>query len=75
MAFSWKFQTKKGILRLNKIKITVENTFNRDNLGIEGNHEPSKEKKHLFWVFLQICYLCFNPQSGKYLHLRFSSIV
>ena len=60
-AFSWKFQTKGRFLWVNKSKITVKNTFNEDNLAIAGNHEANKDKKSLFWVFLQICCPCFTP--------------
>ena len=46
---------------MDKCKITGENTFIGDHFEIEGNHESGKDKKTLFWVFLQICYACFNP--------------
>ena len=49
------------MLKVNKSKITGENTFNRDHFETEGNHESSKDKKALFWVFLQICDQYFNP--------------
>ena len=61
--------------QINKSKITGENTFNGDDFEIEGSHESSKDEKTLFWVFLQICYPCFNPQTAKYVYLCFSSIV
>ena len=70
-----RFQTEEGVLRVNKSQITGENTFNGDHFEIEGNHGSSKYEKTLFWVFLQICDQCFNPQTAKYVSLRFSSIV
>ena len=54
-ALFWRFQTDECILKVNKSKITSENTFNGYNFDIEGKHESSKGKKTLFWVFLQIC--------------------
>ena len=60
-AFFLRFQTKERILRVNKSKITCENTFNGDHFEIEGNHGSSKDEKLLFWVFLQTCDQCFNP--------------
>ena len=53
--FFWKFQTEERVLRLNKSKITSENTFNRYDFDIEGNYESYKDRRTLFWVFLQIC--------------------
>ena len=57
----FRFQTGECILRVNKCRITSENTFNRDHFEIEGNHGTSKDEKSLFWPFLQICDQCFNP--------------
>ena len=34
-----RFQTEEHVLRVNKSKITIENTFNEDHLEIEGKHE------------------------------------
>ena len=52
-AFFLRFQIEERILRVNKSKITAENTFNGDHhFEIEGNHGSSKDKKTLFWVFL-----------------------
>ena len=56
-----RFPTEERVVRVNKGKITRENTFNRDHFEIEGNHESSQNKKTLFCVFLHICYQCFNP--------------
>ena len=61
LAFFLRFQFKEQVLRVNKSKITGENTFNGDHFGVEGNHGSSKGEKILFWVFLQICDQCFNP--------------
>ena len=44
-AFFLGFQTEERLLRVNKSKITGENTFNGDHFDIEGNHESSKDKK------------------------------
>ena len=74
-AFFLRFQTEERVLRVNKSKITGENTFNGNDFEIEGNHESSKDEKTLFWVFLQICYPCFNTYTAKYIYLRFSRIV
>ena len=59
--FFWRFQTEERVQRVNKSKITDEDTFKGDHFEIEGSHESIKDEKPLFWVFLQICYLCFNP--------------
>ena len=56
-----RFQTEEHVLKVNESKVTGENTFIGDHFEIEGNHESGKDKKTLFWVFLQICYACFNP--------------
>ena len=61
LVYFLRFQTGERVLRVNKSKITGENTFNGDHFEIEGNHESSKDEKTLFWVFLQICDPCFNP--------------
>ena len=50
-----------NIFSINKNKITGESTFNGDHFEIEGKHESSKDKKTLFWIFLQICYRYFKP--------------
>ena len=55
-----RFQIKERVLKVNKSEITGKNTFNGDHFDIEGNHESSKDEESLFWVFLQICDLCFN---------------
>ena len=55
------FLTEQRNPRVNKSQIIDENTFNRDHFEIEGTHGSSKDKKALFWVFLQICDQCFNP--------------
>ena len=34
------------MLKVNKSKITGENTFNRDHFEIECNHRSSKDKKN-----------------------------
>ena len=60
-AFFFRFQTKERVLRVNKTKITGENTFNGDYFDIESNHESSEDEITLFWVFLQSCDPCFNP--------------
>ena len=44
--FFLRFQTKERDLRVNKSKITGENTFNRDQFEIEGNHRSNKDKKN-----------------------------
>ena len=69
------FQTKERVVRVNKGKITCENTFNGDYLETEGNHESSEDEGALFLVFLQIFDLCFNPWTWKFAYLRFWSIV
>ena len=43
-----RFQTKECILRVNKSKITGENTFNGDHFELGGNHESSRHEKILF---------------------------
>ena len=64
-AFFLRFQTEERVLKVNKSNITGVNTFNGDHFGIEGKHGSSKDQKTLFWVFLQICDQCFNPQTAK----------
>ena len=59
-AFLLSFPTKESVLRVSKSEITGKNAFNGDLVEIEDNHESSKEVKTLFYVFLQICYPCFN---------------
>ena len=39
-------QTEERVLKVNKSKITGENTFNRDHFEIECNHRSSKDKKN-----------------------------
>ena len=41
-------------LRANETKITTENAFNPDPIGMEGKHKSEKEAKTFFWVFLLI---------------------
>ena len=60
-AFFLRFQTEECVLRVNKSKITGENTFNGNNFDSEGNHGSSKDEKTLFWVFLMIFDQYFNP--------------
>ena len=43
-----KFQIEEHVLRVNKSKITGENTFNGDLLHTEGNHRSRKDEKTLF---------------------------
>ena len=74
-AFFLRFQSKQRVLTVNKSKITGENTFNVDHFEIETNHGSSKDEKTFFWVFLQICDQCVNPQTPKLVYLRFWSIV
>ena len=69
------FQTEERVVRVNKGKITCENTFNGDHFEIEGNHESGEDEGILFLVFLQIFDLCFNPWIWKFVYLRFWSIV
>ena len=38
-------QIEELVLRVNKSKITGENTFNGNHFGIERNHESGKDKK------------------------------
>ena len=42
-------------LKLNKSKITGENTFTGDHFEIEGNHGSNKDAEVFLWVFLQTC--------------------
>ena len=49
-AFFLRFQTEERVRRVNKSKITGQNTFNGDHFEIERNPESSKGKK-TFWVF------------------------
>ena len=60
-AFFLRIQTEERVLRVNKSKITGENTFNGDHFEIEGKHGLSKDEKTLFWVLLQIFDQCFDP--------------
>ena len=46
-----RFQTEERVLRVNKSKITDENTFSGDHFEIEGNQGSIKDEKTLFWVF------------------------
>ena len=48
--FLRRFETER-VLRVNKGKITGENTFNGDYFGVEGNHESSKMIKFCFGYF------------------------
>ena len=59
--FFWSFETTDRILRVKQSKITGENTCNEDHFEIEGNDGSNKEKKTLFWIFLEISDQCFNP--------------
>ena len=74
-AFFFRFQTEEHALTVNKSEITGQNAFHGDIFEIEDNHEGSKDEKTEFQAFLQNCYLYFNPQTVKYVYLRFSSIV
>ena len=56
-AFFWRFQNKERVLRVNKSKITGENTFNGNNFDSEGNHGSSKDEKTFLMIFDQH----FNP--------------
>ena len=58
--FSFRLQTEKRVLKVNKSDITGGNAFNGDLAEIEGNHESSKKEKACFQVFQEICYPCFN---------------
>ena len=46
--FFFRFQTKERVLRVNKTKITGENTFNGYYFEIETNHESSEDEITLF---------------------------
>ena len=46
---------------MNEAKITSKNAFTSNQFRCEGNHENNNNEKALFWVFLQIFDLCFNP--------------
>ena len=60
-AFFQKVQTKVHALKVNETKITTENTFNRDQLGIEDEtDEANKDEKTLLCVFSQILDPYFN---------------
>ena len=74
-AFLLRFQTEEYVLRVNKSKITGENTFNGNNFEIQGSHGSSKDKKTLCWIFFMIFDNCFNLGTVKYVYIRFSSIV
>ena len=43
-----RIQTEEPVLRVNKSKITGENTFHGDHFVIGGNHGSGKDKKVLF---------------------------
>ena len=60
-AFALRFETEERNLRVNKSKISGQNTFNGNHFGDEGNHRSSKNEKFLFLAFLQFCDQCFNP--------------
>ena len=49
--FFQRFQSKERLLRVNKSKITSENTFNEDHFETEGTSESNNDRKTLFWVF------------------------
>ena len=55
--------------------MTSENACNGHYFTTEGNHKDRNNKKSLFWVFLKICVLCFNPYTTEYVYLRFSGIL
>ena len=74
-SFFQRFQTEECVLRVNKSQITGENTFNGNHFGTECNHESNDDEKTLFRVFWQISDPWFNPQTAKYVYLRFSNIV
>ena len=46
---------------INEAKIVSKNAFTGNQFRIESNDENSNVEKALFWVFLQIFGLCFNP--------------
>ena len=46
-ALCLRFQTKEGILRVNKSDIIGHNAFHGDLFEIEDNRESSKDKKNL----------------------------
>ena len=50
-AFVLKISNQERVLRVNKSKITDENTFNEDLFEIEDNHESSKDEKIDFSYF------------------------
>ena len=56
-----RLEPEEWVLRGKKGKITGENTFNGDHLGIEVNHGSTKGEKLLFGLFLRICDNWFNP--------------
>ena len=68
-------QTEERILSVNKSEITGQNAFHGDLFEIKENHESSKNEKIRFEVLLQIFCLWFNPETTKYVYLRFSNIV
>ena len=74
-AFYQRFQTEEGALRLVEAKVTTENASNGYHFRSEGNHEYSNNEKTFFWYFLEICDQCFNPQTAKYVYLRFQSLL
>ena len=54
-AFFQRCQIEERILRVNKSKITGENTFIENHFAIEDNCDLNNDGKTLFWVFWQIC--------------------
>ena len=70
------FRTAVRTLSVNETKITDENTFNRDYVGIKGNHESDNDEKALFLVFFFLIRdPCFNHQTVKDEYPHFSSII
>ena len=53
-AFFMRFQREKRFPRVNKTRVTREDTFNRYHFDVKRNYELIKNKKTLFWVVFQI---------------------
>ena len=60
-----RFQTEEQVLRVNKNKIIVENTFNRDEFGIEGKHGSSINEKICLDYFCRFMTSALTLRSRK----------
>ena len=63
--FFFRFQSKRGVLKVNKTEVTAEKTFNGVNFEIEVNHDSINDEEICFGYFCKFVTsaLTFRPRN------------